>query len=175
MTLKRLVTAADIVARDAMPDLKTWFASVAMGNGQRFTGRMKGDPVDALVDWGRWSARCPDPDCSGSVYVDPEDPIFYCNNCGNDLNDGDLYPVNFPSKTDRKKIAKILLARPVKEKKVPGGPAAVAYNSTPTILGPLGEPLIPRSWDPSISIDELKKDNKDNGVPEEIPDSELEE
>jgi len=72
-----------------------------------------GDPAIARIDWGQWIADCPDKYCNGAEFVSPNEPIFYCFSCGNYENNGKPRKVKFPSKANRVKIEKLVLARPV--------------------------------------------------------------
>lgn len=75
-----------------------------------------GDPAHAYINHGRWSAVCPDPQCSGSETVDPDDPVFMCMSCGNVANKVQgiprLRPVIFPSGDVTKEVTQPLLQRP---------------------------------------------------------------
>ena len=64
------------------------------------------DAVYAVVDNGRWIAKC---ECNGAEYVDPDYPLFFCCSCGNKSTDSRLRPVIFPG--DMKKIETELLSR----------------------------------------------------------------
>lgn len=67
-------------------------------------------PVKAIVNGGRWVARC---ECGGQENVEPDDPIFFCHECGNHVSGGKSRPVAFPPPGLRKKIESDLMKKPV--------------------------------------------------------------
>jgi len=117
-------------------------------------------PVMARIDFGRWSARCDQ--CDGSEYVDPEEPVFYCFGCGNFVVDGKLRTVIFPPDEKRRKIEKLVLARPVhdalgltKDSRALNAKPIVYQELEPGHYRPLS-----RSWEPDESIEDLIDQNK---------------
>jgi len=55
--------------------------------------KLGGSVVCARIDYGRWIADC---ECGGAEYVDPQEPIFICMNCGNKAISGRARTVVFP-------------------------------------------------------------------------------
>ena len=117
--------------------------------------------VDALIDFGRWSARCPT--CNGSEYVDPIEPIFYCMSCGNRETDGAPIKVVFPKNRD--KIEKLVMKRPVNDS-VGRNKIERALNAEPLRFAIVGDKPLPlsRSWTPNESVKDLEKQNKLGGI-----------
>ena len=112
-----------------------------------WTGNVCASPVEAFINAGRWLAAC---ECTGVEYVTPDDPIFFCHQCGNAAHSGSARPVKFPDK--REKIEELLLARRVKTQ----GRTATeqAFNARPMVAG-LG-----RDWS-GESVVELSKKNRE--------------
>ena len=108
-------------------------------------------PVEAIIDFGRWGAVC---ECGGAEYVDPDEPVFYCFSCGNEVSGGKLRPVQFPA--DREDIELLLVERPISVHKGITK-SSVALNSQP-LKG------LYRNWHPGEDISKLKKENKDKGL-----------
>lgn len=111
-------------------------------------------PVNARVDFGRWLADC---ECGGAEYVDPEEPVFFCNSCGNSQFEGELRPVIFPSEKTRQEIEKLLMARPVDDSRGID-PIERAMFARPIIAG------LARNWSPDETIKDLKSTNRKAGV-----------
>lgn len=80
--------------------------SIAVWNGEEGNDK----PITAVVNGGRWVARC---ECGGQENVEPTDPIFFCHECGNKDVGGKSRPVIFPSESKRNQIEKDLLQIPV--------------------------------------------------------------
>lgn len=78
--------------------------SIAIWNGEEGSD----EPVNAIVNGGRWVARC---ECGAQENVEPTDPIFFCHECGNKCVGGKSRPVIFPK--DMEKIEKKLMKIPV--------------------------------------------------------------
>ena len=114
----------------------------------------EGRPVKARIDFGRWIADC---ECGGAEYITPEEPIFFCQSCGNLASDGKLRPVDFPPEEERKEIERLLLERPVEARR--GNTRrekamysrALAQDDRGRNLG--------RSWDPEEDVEDLKRQN----------------
>ena len=70
-----------------------------------------GTPVKPRIWQSQWIADCDV--CKTAMFVDPDDPIFFCFGCGNRLNGGKPRPVDFPPEAERKEIERLLLERPV--------------------------------------------------------------
>lgn len=69
-----------------------------------------GTPVKARIWQSQWVADC---ECNSTMFVDPDEPIFFCFGCANRLNGGRIRPVEFPPKAERERIEELLLERPV--------------------------------------------------------------
>lgn len=69
-----------------------------------------GKPVLARIWQSQWVADC---ECNTRMFVDPDEPIFFCFGCGNRLHGQRPRPVIFPEKAERKEIERLLLERPV--------------------------------------------------------------
>ena len=102
-------------------------------------GKLK--PLKARINHGRWIVDCPI--CNSAEYVFEGKHLLLCQNC---MNDGtDLFrEVTLPANID--KIEAILNKRQAKE-----------YIA--------GRPNYPnRNWEPGQTLDDLEKENKENGV-----------
>lgn len=69
-----------------------------------------GTPVKARIWQSQWVADC---GCNTTMFVDPDEPFFFCFGCANRLNGGKIRPVEFPPEPERKEIERLLLERPV--------------------------------------------------------------
>lgn len=69
-----------------------------------------GPVVKARIWQSQWVADC---ECNTTMFVDPDEPIFFCFGCANRLNGGRIRPVEFPPKAERERIEELLLERPV--------------------------------------------------------------
>ena len=130
-----------------------WLAAERYRQGQTahpWNGKLAtGGTVEARIDFGRWIADCPE--CKGAEYVDPEDPFFFCQSCGNASLKGTARRVRFPR--DRGAIEAAVLERPVKELNVKGK-LTRALTAKPVFLG------LSRSWKPGESVAELKRQER---------------
>lgn len=72
-----------------------------------------GTPVKARIWQSQWIADCDV--CNSAMFVDPDEPIFFCFGCGNRLNGNKPRPVIFPPEAERKEIERLLLERPVND------------------------------------------------------------
>lgn len=98
--MDKIFTARDDAKRKKFASVQAYVRGLSVQMAQRgliafpWDGRtVTGEPVEAIIDHGRWLAICDV--CQGVEYVDPETPIFFCCRCGN----GDsraARPVNFP-------------------------------------------------------------------------------
>lgn len=70
-----------------------------------------GKPVHPRIWQSQWIADCDV--CNTAMFVDPDQPIFFCFGCVNRLNGGKPRPVIFPPALERKEIERLLLERPV--------------------------------------------------------------
>lgn len=64
--------------------------------------------IRAHVNYGRWIAECPN--CASAQVVSPEDPRFWCVECGNEYIGGAWAELSFP--TDLDGIERLLMQRP---------------------------------------------------------------
>lgn len=69
-----------------------------------------GPAVKARIWQSQWVADC---ECNTTMFVDPDEPIFFCFGCANRLHGGRIRPVEFPPKVERELIEALLLERPV--------------------------------------------------------------
>lgn len=112
-----------------------------------------GEPVQAIVDHGRWLAVCDR--CGNAEYVDPETPIFFCMRCGN----GDsraARPVTFPE--NREQVEADLLAIEV----VPGwgrDDIERALRATP-VNGGAGREWTPQT--PTLALPQMAAEERGN-------------
>ena len=86
--------------------LKSGRAVTIVGLG----GEPSGEPVKARIWQSQWVADC---ECNSTMFVDPDEPIFFCFGCANRLNGGRIRPVEFPPNAERERIEELLLERPV--------------------------------------------------------------
>ncbi len=112
-------------------------------------GPTAGEPVIGFVNQGRWVANC---ECGGAEAVDPDEPFFYCFECGNCITDGSPRLVIFPQ--DITAIEAELLKRPVIELR---GRNAIerAFQALP------GVGLLSRNWTPDESLADLQFQNRE--------------
>ena len=123
--------------------MRQWWKEVLIKNGwldalDAYKFPMKGTPIKAFINQGRWLANCPDKECAGAEVIDPTDPVFMCLSCGNISNRHNgavrFIPVSIPDVGFCERLTKLLLERP---------------NS------------VNRNWHPDKeSLDDLKKENK---------------
>ena len=88
----------------------------------------------ARANAGRWIADCPQSGCDGAMYVNFDDPRFFCCECRNAGFGG--VPVKIALPKDREAIEAVLLERPV--------PAT-------------------RNWTPGETIGQLEAENANGG------------
>ena len=108
--MDNVITSKDIAQRDGCKSQKEWILKKSFAMKKRrsldtpFTGKVNktADPAVAYIDFGRWLANCPA--CGGAEYVNYDEKIFYCFNCGNHELNGDARTVNFPAVRERRKI-----------------------------------------------------------------------
>lgn len=163
-----VITALDIAERDGFETHRAWIMAEAHKKFKKghlegmCTGETSGDALDAYIDWGRWSARCPN--CGGTEYVDPGECIFYCFNCGNGDIDNDLRPVSFIPW--RPALEKEIMKRPVDV--INGmGPIESARHARPRLKLPDGP--ISQSWPldhdkPRPTLAQVKAFNRKWGI-----------
>lgn len=124
----------------------------------------RGEPVLARIWQGQWIADCDI--CGGALFVNPDEPIYFCFGCTNRANGHALRPVKFPSEADRLEIEAMLLARPVDDmagltdlERV-GLARPLLYqeiehpNGTKELFG------LARNWTPDETLDDLRQQNK---------------
>lgn len=94
MTKPKLETTRDLAKRMNAKDNKALIKQMAKLTKQNYVdGNATGKNVEAIVDFGRWIAKC---ECGGAEIVDPDTPEFFCYSCGNVDNKGRTRPVVFP-------------------------------------------------------------------------------
>lgn len=155
--VERIVNGKDLAKQNKIFSHGEWVKrkSAALARAGRIEKPWRGkvceelsQAVKARIDFGRWIADCPD--CGGAEYVDPEEKIFFCLSCGNEVLDGEARQVIFPE--NREEIEALVLERPVK---FGGGSTAVsrALLAKPIAYG------YSRSWNPNETAEELKGQN----------------
>lgn len=153
--MDKVITGKDLAARDGCRSQRVWIEKLSEQMTRRnqldtpFTGKISGEAARAEIDFGRWIARCPV--CGGAEYVDPDEQIFYCFDCGNRETGGDARPVKFPE--ERERIEKLVMTRPVHKMK---GRTMIERE----MLAISAVPGLVRSWQPGTSVKELAEQNK---------------
>ena len=152
--MNELISAKHIIKRDNCATFAAWIRLVCQSRcnslDPHWTGKTSGEAVTAIVDGGRWIAKC---ECSGAEYVSPDEPIFFCFACANFDNGGDARPVTFPQ--DIKDIEWELGKRPIVLGKG-GNTIERVFHSAPSTL--------PRTWSPPTTADDLKRENEEAGL-----------
>lgn len=162
--MERIISARDYARREGARNVKERIARLsAQMVAKRLLdtpfvgGETVGVPVLAEIGDSQWMARC---ECGGHEAVDPDEPIFYCFNCGNYKTKGKPRLVIFPSKEEIEEIEHLLLERPMIEN---GGANEMdrILMKLPALVGVIGgEPVIMRrSWKPGESVEELRRQN----------------
>jgi len=109
----KIVTAGDVATYAGVPSVENFIRTMAARRGLRIDMEAdKAHPVYAEIDHGRWLAVCDV--CGGAEYVDPQEPIFFCQACGNARFEGRVRHVVFPRA--RRRIERELLKKPVNER-----------------------------------------------------------
>lgn len=150
--MEKIINGRDLAHRDGAATQREWITERCRHLVKQrlldtpFTGQVTGNPVQAMINHGRWIALCPK--CGGAEYVDPYEKIFYCFSCGNAALKGHARPVEFPD--NRKEIEQAVLQRPV-----------LAVRGTNAIQRAiLAVPLTPgfsRTWMPGETLEDLKR------------------
>lgn len=166
MTLNRIITARDYCTRDKVGSVKERIAKI-----RRDVMRKKGitlniqfDKISSRAVYGRielgqWCADC---DCGGTEFVDHQEPIFFCFSCGNSVDAGQLRPVIFPPVEERLEIERLVLERPVEERRGLDDMER-AHMCTPIIfLDAEDGRVLPltRTWNAGEPIENLVKENE---------------
>jgi len=164
---KGICSGLDLAERDSTPRIpllthEAWIKQklFAMWRKKRspvvLNPLVKGDPVVAFIDFGRWSAKC---GCNPGAqeYVTPGENIFFCFHCFNHANGGHPRPVKFPSDKKRLEIEKLLMDRPVDDS-VGGTKLSKALNAKPLIKTARGD--LGRAWTPDETPAVLRRQNK---------------
>lgn len=113
-----------------------------------------GKPVVARIEQGAWLADC---ECGGAMFIDPDEPVFFCCNCGNRANAGKARPVTVPDAETRAEIERLLLERPVND--MAGlNDLERAGLARPLIVTERGG--LARNWTPDETLDELRRQNE---------------
>lgn len=146
--MDRILTGRDMAARHGLKDYRSWLIKNSTRLGVPWNGKVtKQDPVLARIDFGRWIADC---GCGGAEYVDPDEKIFYCQNCGNVDYKGAARAVIFPE--NRSEIENTVLERAVDNRI---GTDAITKTLRVRLLDG-----IPRSWDPGETVEDLKRQHR---------------
>ena len=154
-----MITAKDLCKRDGCKTHKEWIqrrCGILKSKGlldSPFVDEMaKGNPVYAIVDWGRWGAKC---ECGGFEYVSKEEKLFYCFSCGNFKYGGKGRIVIFPDDQKIQQIEEILDKR---EMVTTSGTEKLsrALYAKPKVRN------LSRTWHEKESINDLKKQNKES-------------
>lgn len=98
--------------------------------------------VLARINEGRWIAECP-AGCGGALIVTQNPALFICPDCGSPENGNNWYAVSFPA--EKTAIERVLLARPARRP----------------------DQAHTRNWVPGETAADLKRENRQRGLPEE--------
>lgn len=162
---KHIITGKDYAKREGVKTVKElvkrWSGRMYQ-RGQLDTpfkdGPTAGRAVTAEINHGQWIARCDQ--CATPMWVDPDEPIFYCFGCGNRHTGGRARPVQFPSAAERAEIEALLLERPVDDRR---GTNAIdrAFHALPLAIGLVDGNMVAldRSWKPEESAEDLRAQN----------------
>ena len=150
MDKDKILRGSDVAKTLGAPSYREFVIKTARGLNRKYTGKLTNQrPVLARIDYGRWLADC---ECGGAEYVDPDDPVFFCQSCGNASTDGKLRKVIFPEPEERKKIEEAVLERRVEV--IPG------LNVHNQALRAKSVDGIPRSWRPGESVEQLREQHE---------------
>ena len=148
--MDKILCGSDVASALGAPSYREFVIRLSRESGKKFTGKMTNKlPVQARIDFGRWIADC---ECGGAEYVDPDDPVFFCQSCGNAEVDGKLRKVIFPKPEERDLIEKAVLERAVEV--IPG------LNAHNQALRAKSVDGIPRSWRPGESVEQLREQHQ---------------
>lgn len=164
-SVNRIVSARDYAKREgatSVRDLVKRWSGRMYQRGQLDTpfvdGPLAGTAVAAKINHGQWIAHCDQ--CGTPMWVDPDEPLFFCYGCGNRITGGRPRPVLFPEPQIREQIERLLLERPVDDRK---GTNDIdrAFHALPLAIGAVDDQLIAldRSWNPQESIKDLTTQN----------------
>ncbi len=165
MTVNRIITAKDYCKRDRVDNVRDRIAKLRR-NVMKKKGveiriqfdKFSNRPVYARIELGQWCASC---ECGGVEFVDPNEPIFFCFSCANNVDSGMLRTVVFPAVEERMEIERLVLARPVEERRGLDD-LERAHMSKPVIFIDMedGKSLpLTRTWNPGEPLDNLVKEN----------------
>lgn len=101
----------------------------------------EGASVYAVIDGGRWLAKCGG-NCKGSNYVDPDEDGFYCTTCFNVETGGLLRHVIWPE--NKAEIEAEIMKRPCNMPKGMFGTQGAAMATG-----------LPRAWNPEETMEDL--------------------
>lgn len=165
-SVSRVITAKDYARREGVGSVLARIEKLAAGIKRRggaqvrlAAGEATGFAVLARIEFGQWLARCDE--CGGAEMVDPDEPIYFCFGCGNRANNGRLRPVVFPAAAERAEIERLVLERPVDDRRGLDD-LDRAFQAKPLLFAQVGEALLPlsRSWEPGESVEELERQNE---------------
>lgn len=150
MSKDKIISGAEVASIKGAPNYREFIIGLARRKAMLYTGKLTNKmPVKARIDFGRWIADC---ECGGAEYVDPDDPVFYCQSCGNLSVEGKLRKVVFPQAEERAQIEKAVLERPVQV--LDGLDAANQALRSRAVDG------IPRCWNPGETAEQLREQHK---------------
>lgn len=171
-SVNRIITAKDFARRERAASVTERIKKMAKDISARggiqvhINGtETRGFAVFAEIDFGRWIARC---ECGGAEMVDPDEPVFFDFSCANRENNHALRPVIFPEPEERAEIERLVLERPVDDRRGLDD-LERAYLAKPILFaqkkvgkGAAGTITVPlsRSWAPGESVDDLREQNK---------------
>lgn len=166
MTVQRIITAKDYCLRDGVGSVKERIKNIQkdiLSKKKIKIGvqidKVSSRPVYARIELGQWCASC---ECGGVEFVDPDEPIFFCFSCGNKVDAGKLRSVIFPPQPEREEIERLVLLRPVEERRGLDDLERVHMAIPLVYLEDEQGNLLPltRTWNPSEDISHLEKENE---------------
>lgn len=164
-TVNRIINASDYAARDKVGSVRERIAkirrNIAKSKGITLNiqfDKISSRPVYARIELGQWCANC---ECGGTEFVYHEEPIFFCFSCGNATDAGQLRPVIFPDVQDRIEIERLVLERPVEERRGLDD-LERAHMAVPIIFIETANGVLPltRTWNAGEPIENLVKENE---------------
>ena len=166
MTVQRIITAKDYCLRDGVGSVKERIKKIQKDILSRKKikivvqiDKVSSRPVYARIELGQWCASC---ECGGVEFVDPAEPIFFCFSCGNKVDAGKLRSVICPPKPEREEIERLVLLRPVEERRGLDDMERVHMAIPVVYLESEDGKILPltRTWNPSEPISNLEKENE---------------
>lgn len=109
-----------------------------------------GSPVYAEIWQGQWIARCDH--CQTAMFVDADEPVFFCLGCANKKNSNKARPCIFPEQ--RGEIERLILERPVEEN---AGLTELESAGMARALIMVDDKPLARSWKPGETVDDIRQ------------------